>query len=130
MSGTATELIAVGRELLAPTLVDRATVASATAVAFPGLAGVLPGFGRQDPCDWGMGFEIRDAKHPHWTGDRCSPSTFGHFGRAGGFLWIDPVHGAACAVLSDTPFGPWAVTAWPALSDAVLNDLSGTGVGG
>ena len=54
--------------VLAPETMDRATT-----VAFPGLAGVLPGIGRFDPLDWGLGFEIRDGKAPHWTGDRQQP---------------------------------------------------------
>ena len=37
-------------------------------MVFPGLTGVLPGYGHQKPNDWGLGFEIRDAKSPHWTG--------------------------------------------------------------
>ncbi|MGH9244734.1 MAG: serine hydrolase domain-containing protein [Acidimicrobiales bacterium] len=114
------DLLAFGRELLAPTLVTPATVAEATTVAFPGLAGVVPGFGRQDPNDWGLGFELRDAKSPHWTGARNSPRTFGHFGRSGTFLWVDPDTGLACACLTDRDFGPWAATAWPTLSDTVL----------
>lgn len=123
LRGSLRDLVALGRELLAPTVVHPSTLARATAVAFPGLSGVLPGFGRQDPCDWGLGFELKDAKHPHWTGDRCSPRTFGHFGQAGGFLWVDPDAGVACAVLTDTPFGPWAAEAWPSLSDGVLAEL-------
>ncbi|MGH9091262.1 MAG: serine hydrolase domain-containing protein [Acidimicrobiales bacterium] len=132
LQGTLRDLLALGRELLAPTVVHPATLERATTVAFPGLAGVLPGFGRQDPCDWGLGFEIRDAKHPHWTGARCSPRTFGHFGQAGGFLWVDPDAGVACAALTDTPFGPWAAVAWPGLADAVLAELGrgGNAVGG
>jgi len=101
-------------------LVTPATLAEATAVAFPGLAGVLPGFGRQDPNEWGLGPELRGTKAPHWTGSRNSPRTFGHFGQAGGFLWVDPEAGLACACLTDRPFGPWAAEVWPALSDAVL----------
>lgn len=123
LRGTLRDLVALGRELLAPTVVHPTTLDRATAVAFPGLAGVLPGFGRQDPCDWGLGFEIRDAKRPHWTGSLCSPRTFGHFGQAGGFLWVDPDAGVACAALTDTSFGPWAAQAWPSLSDAVLAEL-------
>ncbi len=118
--GTVRDLVALASELLAPRLVHRRTLEQATRVAFPGLSGVLPGFGRQDPCDWGLGFELRDAKVPHWTGSGNSPATFGHFGQAGGFLWVDPVARVACAVLTDEPFGPWALEAWPALSDAVL----------
>jgi CubicO group peptidase (beta-lactamase class C family) len=119
-AGPAADLLRLGRELLAPTVVAPATLAEATAVAFPGLVGVLPGFGRMEPNDWGLGFELRDAKQPHWTGARNSPRTFGHFGRSGTFLWIDPEQGLALGVLTDEPFGDWAAAAWPALSDAVL----------
>jgi CubicO group peptidase (beta-lactamase class C family) len=119
-SGPVVDLLRLGLELLTPTLVSAGTVAAATSVAFPGLAGVLPGFGRQDPNDWGLGVEIRDGKHPHWTGRRNSPATFGHFGRSGAFLWVDPVAGLVVGLVGDRPFGPWAASAWPALSDAVL----------
>jgi CubicO group peptidase (beta-lactamase class C family) len=118
--GPLRDLLALARELMAPRLVSPATMDAATAVAFPGLAGVLPGFGRFDPCDWGLGFEIRDGKAPHWTGTHNSPGTFGHFGQSGSFLWVDPQRRVACAALCDTAFGPWATTAWPALADAVL----------
>ena len=123
LHGTLFDLLALGRELLAPTVVAPAALARATTVAFPGLAGVLPGFGRQDPCDWGLGFEIRGNKRPHWTGQHCSPRTFGHFGQSGCFLWVDPDVEVACAVLTDTQFGDWAATDWPLLSDAVLAEL-------
>ncbi len=118
--GPAADLAALGWELLAPRVLSAGLVAEASAVAFPGLRGVLPGFGLQDPCDWGLGFEIRDGKSPHWTGSGNSPATFGHFGRSGTFLWVDPVSGLALACLTDRPFGAWAGEAWPTLSDAVL----------
>ncbi len=107
-SGPLVDLLALAAQLLRPTLVSPATVARATTVAFPGLAGVLPGFGRQDPNDWGLGVELRDQKSPHWTGSSNSSGTFGHFGRSGSFLWIDPTWGLALASLADRPFGPWA----------------------
>ena len=100
-----------------------ATWREATSVQFPGLAGVLPGFGPFDPCDWGLGVEIRGRKHPHWTGTTNSPSTFGHFGQTGSFLWVDPVAGVLCAGLADRRFGVWASRAWPALADAVLAEV-------
>jgi CubicO group peptidase (beta-lactamase class C family) len=124
-AGPVADLLAVGAELLAPRLLAPETAAEATAVAFSGLAGVVPGFGRQDPNDWGLGPEVRGGKHPHWTGANNSPRTFGHFGRAGGFLWVDPDAGLACAALTDTEFGPWAAAAWPAFADAVLAERSG-----
>jgi CubicO group peptidase (beta-lactamase class C family) len=118
--GPLDDLVLVATELLQPTLLAAETATQMRTVAFPGLAGVLPGFGRQEPNDWALGPELRDGKSPHWTGTRNSPATFGHFGAAGGFLWVDPDAGVACASLSDRPFGDWAVEAWPALSDRVL----------
>jgi CubicO group peptidase (beta-lactamase class C family) len=114
--GPLRDLVLVARELRSPTLAQPVY----RAVAFPGLAGVLPGFGRQDPNDWGLGPELRGSKSPHWTGTRNSPSTFGHFGASGSFLWVDPVAEIACASLSERAFGDWAVTAWPRLADEVL----------
>jgi CubicO group peptidase (beta-lactamase class C family) len=119
-SGSLVDLMRLGSELLSPTLVSTETAALATSVAFPGLAGVLPGFGRQDPNDWGLGVEIRDHKHPHWTGRGNSPNTYGHFGQSGSFLWIDPVAGIVLGFLGERPFGPWAAEAWPVLSDSVI----------
>ena len=122
LTGPLDDLVRLAAELLEPTLVSPSTLAQATKVAFPGLAGVLPGFGRHDPLDWGLGFEVRDAKSPHWTGRHNSPATFGHFGASGSFLWIDPDARLACAVLSGRAFDAWAKQAWPALSDAVLGE--------
>lgn len=118
------DLLALGRELLAPTLVAPETLAEAATVQFPGLVGVLPGFGRLEPNDWGLTLELRDTKSPHWTGSRNSPRTFGHFGASGTFLWVDPQAGLACGVLTSRRFGDWAKEAWPALSDAVLAELA------
>jgi CubicO group peptidase (beta-lactamase class C family) len=123
MTGTLDDLVRLAGELMAPTVVSAATLDLATTVAFPGLAGRLPGFDRQDPLDWGLGVEVRGSKSPHWTGRRNSPATFGHFGQSGSFLWVDPGAGLACAVLSGRDFGPWAREAWPALSDAVLAEF-------
>jgi CubicO group peptidase (beta-lactamase class C family) len=123
LHGSLDDLLALGLELLAPALVSAETLTEATSVAFPGLVGVLPGFGRQEPNDWGLGFEIRNGKSPHWTGTRNSPRTFGHFGRSGTFLWVDPEAGIALGCLTDLEFGEWAVEAWPALADAVLAEL-------
>jgi mannose-6-phosphate isomerase-like protein (cupin superfamily) len=119
-SGPLADLAALAQELMAPRLFTPQTISAATRTAFPGLPGVLPGFGRQVPNDWGLGFEIRGEKHPHWTGRGNSPATFGHFGRSGSFLWVDPRAGLACVSLSATDFGPWAIDRWPRLSDRVL----------
>lgn len=123
--GTITDLAAVASELSRPTLVSPATARLATTVAFPGLVGVVPGVGRFDPCDWGLGPELHDGKAPHWMSERNSPAAFGHLGGAGTFLWVDPVADLAIVVLTDREFGPWALETWPAFSDAVLASAGG-----
>ena len=123
--GPLDDLLALGRELLQPTLVAAETLEEATTVQFPGLSGVLPGLGRMEPNDWGLTFELRDAKSPHWTGRHNSERTFGHFGASGTFLWVDPDAGVACGVLTERRFGDWAKEAWPPFSDAVLSSFRG-----
>lgn len=121
-TGSLADLMSLAGELLHPTLVAPTTLSEASAPAFPGLRGVLPGVGPQEDNAWGLGVEIRDHKEPHWTGRLNSPRTFGHFGRSGSFIWVDPEAGVAAAALADRPFGPWALEAWPALADAILTE--------
>jgi CubicO group peptidase (beta-lactamase class C family) len=112
-------------ELLAPTLLSPATMGAYRSVKFDSLAGVLPGWGRQDPCPWGLGPEIRGTKSPHWSGGTAPAATYGHFGASGSFLWVDPDHAIACVVLTDRAFGDWALTEWPGFSDRVRAHFSG-----
>jgi CubicO group peptidase (beta-lactamase class C family) len=106
--------------MLRPALLAPATVEAFRAVQFPGLSGVLPGHGRYDPLDWGLGVERNFARPGHWGGTAVSTSTFGHFGATGTFLWVDPARDLACACLSARDFGDWARSAWPRLSDDVI----------
>jgi CubicO group peptidase (beta-lactamase class C family) len=122
-TSTVTDLATFARELLRPQLVSAEMHAEAIAVQFPGLDGVLPGFGVQRPNDWGLGFEIRDAKSPHWTGSVNSARTYGHFGQSGTFLWVDPEADLALVALTDRAFGDWAYPLWPALSNGVLREF-------
>jgi CubicO group peptidase (beta-lactamase class C family) len=126
LHGSLDDLLRLAAELQRPRLVAPETLAEATSVQFPGLVGVLPDVGRMDPNDWGLGVELRDAKQPHWTGSRNSPRTFGHFGGSGTFFWVDPEADLALACLADLEFGPWALEAWPRLSDAVLAEDAGS----
>lgn len=117
---TAADLARFAAELLRPRLIARQTLDEAVRVHFPGLSGVLPGLGRFDPLDWGLGFERNFGRSGHWAGTRISSSAFGHFGAGGTFLWVDPERELACVCLSDLPFGDWSKQAWPALTDEVL----------
>lgn len=131
---TVADLVRFVHEVIAPRLVQPATAAIATSPVFAGLRGVVPGVGSFDDCVWGLGFEIRGDKSPHWTGRRNSPRAFGHFGGAGTLLWVDPgaVHDrvVACVALTDRPFDEWADEAlrvWPMFSDAVVDELRSGG---
>ena len=118
--GSAADLSVFARELAAPGLVSAGLAERARTVAFPGLDGVLPGYGRQRPNDFGLGVEIRGRKAPHWTGSGNSPATFGHFGQSGSFIWVDPVAGRQAVFLGAEPFGRAHAAAWPALNDQIL----------
>ncbi len=121
-TSTVADLAAFAGELLRPSTVSAQLHTEAITVQFAGLDGVLPGYGVQRPNDWGLGFEIRDSKSPHWTGARNSARTYGHFGQSGGLIWADPEIDLALVVLTDRNFGDWALDLWPALSDAVISD--------
>ncbi len=123
-TSTVADLSAFAGDLLRPATVSEQLHADATTVQFPGLDGVLPGYGVQRPNDWGLGFEIRDSKAPHWTGAHNSPRTYGHFGQSGGFIWADPELELALVVLTNRDFGEWALEPWPAISDAVIAEYS------
>jgi CubicO group peptidase (beta-lactamase class C family) len=119
-TSTVADLAAFAGDLLSPATVSAQMHADAITVQFPGLDGVLPGYGVQRPNDWGLGFEIRDSKSPHWTGAGNSPASYGHFGQSGTLTWADPHAELALVVLTDRDFGDWALPVWPALADAVL----------
>ncbi len=121
------DVVAFARELVSPTLISPVTAADACRVQFPDLAGIVPGMGSFDPNPWGLGVEIRGAKHPHWMGTRTSPRTFGHFGGSGTMFWVDPQAQVALVALTDRPFDEWANIArvqWSSLSDAVIEQRS------
>lgn len=122
-TSTVLDLVAFAGDLLRPRLVTTETQHRATTVVFPGLDGVLPGYGVQRPNDWGLGFEIKGSKIPHWTGAENSPATYGHFGQSGTFIWVDPTVDLALVVLTDRNFDGWANQVWPQLSDAVLAEF-------
>lgn len=103
-----------------PILVSTETLDLMRRPHLPSISGVVPGFGRQDPNPWGLGPEVRGAKAPHWTGPTNSSATYGHFGKSGTMLWIDPVPSCALVCLTDRPFGPWATEAWPRLGESLI----------
>jgi CubicO group peptidase (beta-lactamase class C family) len=123
---TLDDLLRLGQELLRRQVLPTVVHEKISDVAYPGLIGVLPGFGRQDPCDFSLGAEIKGSKSPHWTGSGNSPATFGHFGQSGSFIWVDRQSGLSCIYLGTSPFGELHKQIWPKLSDIVLSVYNGS----
>lgn len=109
------------QELIAPTLLAAETLKEAFSNQFGDLRGVVPGYGMQKPCPWGLGFEIKGEKSPHWTGDGMPADTVGHFGMAGTYLWV--AGGQAGVVLTDREFGDWAKPLWQKTNTALWEAL-------
>ncbi len=110
-------------EVMRPNLIHASTADDAKRIHYPTLAGIVPGVGRYEQCPWGLGFEVRGTKQPHWTGTANSTRTFGHFGGSGTMFWIDPDRDLALVALADRNFDEWssaAIESWVALSDAVI----------
>lgn len=114
---TADDIARLALELLNPTLVDRELAVEATRPAFVELTGILPGYGKQQENWWGLGFEMKGAKEPHWLGETFSARTYGHFGQSGSFLWIDPEIRKAGVFLGAEKFSETHKALWPALTD-------------
>jgi CubicO group peptidase (beta-lactamase class C family) len=126
LHSTVDDLARFVAELLEPRLIAPETLAAAIEVQFPGLPGVVPGVGRFDPCDWGLGFERNFGRPGHWAGAAVSPGAAGHFGGSGSFLWVDPAHQVGAVCLTGREFGPWALEVWPPLCDAVVASFGAT----
>ncbi|MFN3254820.1 MAG: serine hydrolase domain-containing protein [Ilumatobacter sp.] len=126
---TVADLVRFVGEVSTPTLITAASAADVRRLHYPGLGGIVPGVGRFDNCPWGLGFEIRGSKAPHWTGSANSTDTFGHFGGSGTLMWIDPqADDLALVALTDRSFDQWSVEAlqrWPEISDAALAEFAG-----
>lgn len=120
MRSTVSDLCRLAAEFQRPTLVSPETVRMAASPVFPELDGVLPGIGRFEPNPFGLAIEVKGDKSPHWSGSRTSPVTFGHFGGAGTFLWVDPTIDLAAVALTDRPFDVWAMRSWPEWSDLLI----------
>lgn len=114
------DLLIFGREVLRPTLIPAALRDLALTVSHPGLRGIVPGYGSYPDNQWGLGFELKDSKSPHWMSDTLPPETAGHFGALGSFLLIDRSRDVAAAFLSGVPFGEEHKQIWPALTEEIV----------
>ncbi|MFP7665444.1 MAG: serine hydrolase domain-containing protein [Corynebacterium pyruviciproducens] len=121
---TVDDLLLFIREVLNPRVLHPSTVDEATTIQFQELRGVVPGYGPYEPCPWGLGFEIKGEKNPHWTGPSMPADTIGHFGQAGTYLWVHRPSGRGMVVLTDRAFGEWAKPLWMNTNEEIwVNNL-------
>ena len=106
VEGNCLDLAKLAGEWLNPTLMSLYSRDDVRSVFLPELSGVVPGYGRFDPCWWGLGVEVNGEKN-HWMGDWPELS-FGHFGQSGALLLVNVEEGIALVATSSVEFGPWA----------------------
>lgn len=114
------DLMRFGREVLCPALIPVELRDLALMVSRQGLRGVVPGYGSFDDNQWGLGFELKGTKSPHWLSDTMPPETAGHFGGQGSFLFIDRSRDLAAAFLSGVAFGEEHKRIWPPLTQEIV----------
>jgi CubicO group peptidase (beta-lactamase class C family) len=91
-----TMLLRRGDPLLAPE-----TFEEMAAVQFPGIPGGIESFQTWEVADWSLGYDVRDHKQPHWTGNRTPPSTLSHFGASGTLFMADHEAGVGLVALAN-----------------------------
>lgn len=123
---TVKDLTIFAQELLAPTLIEESLIQEFRTIHYPELSGIVPGYGSFSPSPWGLGCQIRGT-NVHWLSAQQSEQTFGHFGQAGSFLWVDPQASVASVFLGQKPFGAWHKDNWVKLNAAIAQCFYGNG---
>ena len=104
-----------GRALLA-----RETVDELLAPQFGPLPGGVDGVGEWPDLCWGLGFDVRGRRQPHWSGDALSERAASHFGASGTLAWLDPERGLGLVALANRgSYAGWWREPWAALGAAV-----------
>ena len=106
---------AAGRALLAPE-----TVEEMLAPQFGPLPGGVEGVGEWPDLCWGLGFDVRGRREPHWAGPALGPRGASHFGASGTLAWLDPDRGLGLVALANRgSYSGWWREPWAALGSAV-----------
>jgi CubicO group peptidase (beta-lactamase class C family) len=96
------------------------TVDEFLAPQFGPLPGGVNGVGEWPDLCWGLGFDVRGAREPHWAGSGPGPRTASHFGASGTLAWLDPDLGiGVVALASRGSYSGWWREPWAALGAAV-----------
>lgn len=124
-NGSFEDLLAFAQEIRQPTFLEPQIHSQLVKPYLPELSGVLPGWGNYDRNEFGIGYEIKGDKSPHWTGSKSSPQTYGHFGQSGVFVFHDPVNMITASCVTNHDFGPWSKEAFPKMCDDIYEKIIG-----
>jgi CubicO group peptidase (beta-lactamase class C family) len=96
------------------------TVEEMLAPQFGPLPGGVGGVGEWPALCWGLGFDVRGTREPHWTGDALGERAASHFGASGTLAWLDPERGLGLVALANRgSYSGWWREPWAALGVAV-----------
>jgi CubicO group peptidase (beta-lactamase class C family) len=97
------------------------TVEEMLATQFGELPGGVDQIAEWDACGWGLGFDVRGTRLPHWAGSALDVSSSTHFGASGTLAWLDRTRGLGLVALANRgTYSGWALPRWVALSDATV----------
>ena len=99
--GRFAEAILNGGELEGTRILSGATAEAMTRDQLPAVPGFPQGTGRIQGLAWGL----RGSSSGGLFGDLTSPSSFGHGGATGTFLWVDPVRRITSVLLCNKEAG-------------------------
>jgi CubicO group peptidase (beta-lactamase class C family) len=96
------------------------TVEEMLAPQFGPLPGGVNGVGEWPDLCWGLGFDVRGHREPHWSGPSLSARASSHFGASGTLAWLDPEIGIGLVALASRgTYAGWWQEPWAALGAAV-----------
>jgi CubicO group peptidase (beta-lactamase class C family) len=101
-------------------LLAEETVEEMLAPQFGPLPGGVGGVGEWPDLCWGLGFDVRGRRRPHWSGSTLSERAASHFGASGTLAWLEPELGVGLVALANRgTYAGWWREPWAALGAAV-----------
>ena len=77
------------------------------------------------PSPWGLGPELRGTKAPHWVSPQFAPTSFGHSGASGMFVWADELNMVRIVMLgARAADSGWMLRHGPQITSLVINQLT------
>lgn len=77
------------------------------------------------PSPWGLGPELRGVKAPHWVSPQFAPTSFGHSGASGVFVWADESSMVRIVMLgARAADSGWMLRHGPQITSLVITQLT------